>query len=142
MSKLRKLLKSDQGISLIEVVASIVIIGVILISFFGLFVQSSKTGKTSETIIDATYTAQLEMENVYQLSKTETYANLEEGLKRSNYTISPSNINEYTKVEGPYIISLSFFPGQDTKQNLKNVVVTVYEDGVKRSQMENIYKWR
>lgn len=41
--KLRKLLKSEQGISLIEVIASIVIVTIVLISFAQLFVQSSKT---------------------------------------------------------------------------------------------------
>ncbi|MEK4078610.1 type IV pilus modification PilV family protein [Solibacillus sp. FSL K6-1126] len=60
-----RLLKEERGISLVEVVASIVLITVILLSFFSLFLQSKKTHVASESIIDATYVAQQEMEELY-----------------------------------------------------------------------------
>src|SRR5690606_29094949 len=43
-----RLLKEERGISLVEVVASIVLITIILISFFGFFIQSSKHTKFNE----------------------------------------------------------------------------------------------
>lgn len=43
-----RLLKEERGISLMEVVASIVLITIILISFFGFFIQSSKHTKFNE----------------------------------------------------------------------------------------------
>lgn len=41
-------MKDEQGISLVEVVASIVLITIILISFFGFFIQSSKYTRFNE----------------------------------------------------------------------------------------------
>lgn len=60
-----RLLKEECGISLVEVVASLVLITIILISFFSFFIQSKKTHVTSESIVDATYMAQKEMEELY-----------------------------------------------------------------------------
>lgn len=62
-----RLLKEERGISLVEVVASIVLITIILISFFGFFIQSKKTHVASESIVDATYIAQQYMEEIYGL---------------------------------------------------------------------------
>ena len=60
-----KFLKKERGFSLIEVVAAIVIVSIILLSFFGLFLQSKKTHVASESIVDTTYHAQQEMEALY-----------------------------------------------------------------------------
>ncbi|MFJ5562272.1 type IV pilus modification PilV family protein [Lysinibacillus xylanilyticus] len=68
--KNRKLFNSQEGFALIEVVASLVIITIVLLSFFGLLIQSNKTGKSSEQIIDATYLAQKEMEKMYNYFKS------------------------------------------------------------------------
>lgn len=59
---------NDRGLTLIEVIASLVIISIILISFLGLFVQSKKTNVSSEGIHDATYEAQKAMETLYTLA--------------------------------------------------------------------------
>lgn len=59
---------NDRGLTLIEVIASLVIISIILISLLGLFVQSKKTNVSSEGIHDATYEAQKAMEQLYTLS--------------------------------------------------------------------------
>lgn len=53
-----RFLQQEQGISLVEVVASIVLITIILISFSGFFLQSKKIHVASESIVDATYVAQ------------------------------------------------------------------------------------
>ncbi|MEY9969741.1 prepilin-type N-terminal cleavage/methylation domain-containing protein [Lysinibacillus sp. RC46] len=68
--KNRELFNSQGGFTLIEVIASLVIITIILLSFFGLLIQSNKTGKSSEQIIDATYLAQKEMEKMYNYFKS------------------------------------------------------------------------
>ena len=69
MGKLKlKLQKNEKGISLVEVLASIVILTLLLTTFLMMFVQSAKTNKKSEEIIDATYIAQTEMENIYAVS--------------------------------------------------------------------------
>ncbi len=70
--KNRELVNSQGGFSLVEVIASLVIITIILLSFFGLLIQSNKTGKSAEQIIDATYLAQKEMEKMYNYFKSAT----------------------------------------------------------------------
>ena len=58
----------ESGLSLVEVLASIVILTLLLTTFLMMFLQSAKVNKTSENIIDATYIAQTEMEKIYALS--------------------------------------------------------------------------
>lgn len=137
-----RLLKEEHGISLVEVVASIVLIMIILISFFGLLIQSNRLEKTSEKIVDATYLAQMEMENIYQISRNTDFRNLEENLLPFGYIKNTDDsINEYTKIQNPYTIHLSFSK-RTTYPNLINIVVKVKEDGATKSKMENIYKWQ
>ncbi len=73
---MKKFFNNERGISLVEVVASLLLISIILISFFGLFIQSKKAGKTSEEIVDATYVAQETME--YMHSEVRKRSNLTE----------------------------------------------------------------
>lgn len=69
------LLKNKQsGFTLVEVIASIVIITIILVSFFTFFINTAKTTKTSNDIFDATYYAQKEMEKLYNLTQTNIVA--------------------------------------------------------------------
>ena len=63
-------LHNERGISLIEVVVSILLIGLVLLSFFGLLLQSNKTTVSSDKIMDATYVAQQEMERFYVYSRS------------------------------------------------------------------------
>lgn len=62
----KKLINSQSGFSLLEVIASILLVSVLLISILGLILQSAKTTKSSEEIINGTYIAQTEMESLYQ----------------------------------------------------------------------------
>ena len=63
-----KYIRNSNGISIVEVVAGFVIIAVILISFMGILVQTKITNASSETIQDATYVAQAEMEALYLIA--------------------------------------------------------------------------
>lgn len=57
--------QKEQGVSLLEVIVSIVLIAIILLSFSTIFLQSKKTNVLSESFVDATYRAQEDMETVY-----------------------------------------------------------------------------
>lgn len=84
-----KLFKEEHGISLVEVVASIVLISVILLSFFTLFIQTKKTSIQSETIQNATYVAQVEMEEIYSISQNlsiDSSATIINQLKAKSFT--------------------------------------------------------
>ncbi|HLR42322.1 MAG TPA: type II secretion system protein [Pseudogracilibacillus sp.] len=63
------LLANERGVTLVELLASIVIVTIILISVISIFNLTMKSNRTSEEIIDATYVAQTEMEKIYALSK-------------------------------------------------------------------------
>lgn len=62
---MKRRLQRENGFSLIEVLASLVILSLLLTSFFTIFIQSAKTSKTSEEVVHATYTAQKMMEKLY-----------------------------------------------------------------------------
>lgn len=83
-----RLLEEERGISLVEVAASIVLITIILISFFTFFIQSKKLHVTSESVVDATYIAQQEMEEIYGLVSS----------NKSDWLISP--INKHISLQG------------------------------------------
>ncbi|WP_053584185.1 hypothetical protein [Lysinibacillus contaminans] len=162
-----KLRLNESGISLIEVVASIVIISIILISFFSLFISTARTTKTSNDILDATYYAQQEMEKLYSLSQNivvpkkaddrtkikivedaiiaiSTEKNYEKDvnnptvfLKEGDTTVDPNN-------DFYYELKFSFY---DYKKNLTRFVILVYDKGdtertTPEAQMENIFEWR
>lgn len=152
MFKIKKSIKSDRGISLVEVVASIVIIGIILISFFGLFIQSNKTGKASETILDSTYVAQLEIESLHALSKnnikhtdikstlSSDYA-LDETISSGNL-INPNDSLTFKKSDSHYTLKIKFKKMED--KDLIGVVVEVYDSNTTnlKAKMENIFIWK
>lgn len=156
-----KLLKEERGISLVEVVASLVLITIILISFFSFFVQSKKTHVASESIVDATYIAQQEMEEVYgfildrnvswfnnptpitlqNLNKEFTYKdNIDCGTdcKRFVFTYEDDNGNPiYDEDDWIQLSSNTQYP------NLVNVIVNVPKENTNAPVvMESIFRWR
>ncbi len=69
--------RSERGATLVEVIASFVILVILLVSFFTFFIQTKQTTKNSEEIVDATYIAQTEMEKIYRLSTNNSKSNAE-----------------------------------------------------------------
>src|SRR5690625_2953976 len=63
---------NEDALTLAEVLASIVILTIVLILFSSIFTQSWKSTNRSEANIDATFLAQIEMENMYAFSKNVT----------------------------------------------------------------------
>ena len=88
----------EGGLSLVEVLASIVILTLLLTTFLMMFLQSAKVNKASEHIIDATYIAQTEMERFYQASR-----NFSGNLSDANKI---ATIKDYTtpSIKGDWII--------------------------------------
>src|SRR5699024_5708643 len=56
---------NKKGLSLVEVLASIVILSIILTSVLLILNQTARTNKESSDVVDASYIAQTEMENIY-----------------------------------------------------------------------------
>lgn len=120
--------QEESGRTLIEIIASIVLLSIIAIPFAGMFVQSSKSINVSDEIIDATYVAQTEMEWLYHVSSSES------GEEKGDL--------RYTKEENDFYIETDY---KDLEDNLVQVIVKVYEYSSKNkleAQMESIYLWR
>lgn len=142
----RKLFKSQGGFSLIEVVASLVIITVILLSFFGLLIQSNKTGKSSEQIIDATYLAQKEMEKMYNYFKSTTIETWESNfpyLAEKDEVNSAGNITRYkvipSNAKNKEIIIVN---AEDiSHDNTVRITIEVYDSrgATLKAKMQNIF---
>lgn len=158
-------IKKDQaGFTLIEVVAALLIIGVVLLGFFYLFMNATTTTKKANEIFDATYYAQQEMEHLYQLSQSVTLENREQAITfvpaKSGETTAQyeaRKIYYYSKIAGTskfekqgnkledannsyyYELTCEVLPLKLTK-----IIVRVYErkGGVQKAQMESIYEWR
>ncbi|MFY3792773.1 type IV pilus modification PilV family protein [Ureibacillus sp. MALMAid1270] len=151
----------ESGLSLIEVIASVVILTIILLGIFGLFVQSAKTTKNSEKIVDATYIAQTEMENLYL--QTKKSCEIEDVMIRcypiSNYVKAIHDLG-YTNIDDSgyplgyfkkYISNSNFYVKLTVKtpvngvDYLTRVIIYVIEVGnsgeVIKAQMENTIQW-
>ena len=148
-----KILTNEHGISLIEVVASIVIIGVIFLSISGLLLQAKKTTVSSETIVDSTYIAQQSMEEVYYLTQNFNLQQLQEHYSHQGGTLhktpTPSDLQlivELPNTQPDFKVELHFQPLAHTQTQLAtssttklfNIVSTVYEHGQLKTTMENI----
>ena len=116
-----KFLKEERGISLVEIVASIVLITIILISFFSFFVQSAKHTKFNEE----------------KLSSVEIAENIVATI-RSNPTENRLNVInkkvENSKVPSDYTAYITIVDGPNTLLKKATIEVKpVTGKGIKQS---------
>ena len=142
---------NECGVSLVEVLASTVLIAILLLSFFTILISSAKTTKMSETIIDYTYLAQKEMENAYEKSATSTSSNWEDVKKnvtslgytyleeKTGYTIFKKTMAE----ENVYVLLKIKMHERTKYEHLTKVIIEVYEaeKNILKSKMETILSW-
>lgn len=72
MKKISSYFSSQRGVTLIEILVSIIILSIIIISLLSMFVQSSRSNSVSKNVMDATYLAETEMEVMYNLINSST----------------------------------------------------------------------
>lgn len=145
MRNISSYFSSEQGLTLIEVLASIVILFIIIVSMVPMFVQSAKSNIISQNITDSTYLAQKEMEEVIYLntnSESPSLANLSEGILIKGYSNDPTCSNCYgISKEGHYV----FVQLNTLSDELGKVVLKIYKDDKKNkqeAQMEMILSWK
>ncbi|WP_186321530.1 prepilin-type N-terminal cleavage/methylation domain-containing protein [Bacillus sp. FJAT-22090] len=134
---------NSKGLTLIEILVSIILITIILTAFFSLFIQSAKTGKTSEEVVDATYIAQAEMEKLYEISKNaDLNSSINEEVKSLNYSQPNPKEDFFTKETNGLFVHLKlkkhFYP------QMYYLVIEVFEqeNGTRpRAKMETILEW-
>lgn len=139
--------RNNKGVSLVEVIASIVILSIILISVFVLFVRSAETTHTTDEIVDATYVAQTELESLYAVAKNTAFSTREAAILSAGYTNLDAGGNALGYFEktdattGDYIkVTIT----QIASSTLTRVVIEVYDEknGTMKAQMQNTIKWK
>ncbi len=152
---------NENGFSLIEVIASIIILTIILLSIFPLLIQSAKTTADTENIFDATYIAQKEMEKLYLHSKNPISNRIDSITDCSNY---PDICYSEKDSSGNFLIGddgEAYFIKQEVSTNyctklkitdvpsypkLTRILIQVYDGacqtGTLKAQMENTLEWR
>lgn len=146
---MKKIQKNRAGITLIELVLAIAIIGIIAVSFMPLFVISSNTNSKSEATLKSTYLGKDVMEVAYDLSKNIDYdkleIELEAKLDEKHHNKIPDNEKPdqdgfWYEKDNKYI-NINFTP----KGNLVEIIVKVYKDKSKNQlevQYESLYSWK
>lgn len=132
--------KYRAGLTLIEIILSIAIIGIITVAIIPLFVFSAKTNSKSETTLDSTYLGKDAMELVYHLSKNTPYEDLENELISRGYSSDISKkIFGYEYSDKKYL-NMKF----SEEGNLVRVIVQIYKDksmNELEGQYESLYSW-
>ncbi len=139
---------NENGLTLVEVLASIVILSIILVSILMILLQSMKAKQISEVIIDATYIAQTEMEKMYELSGQLKASKRDEWFANEKYYHSSVLDDKevlwevYRKDADIYDIEVWW---TDTDEQMTRIIVKVYDKSSTskpQAQMENLLEWK
>ncbi|MBS4208950.1 type II secretion system protein [Bacillus sp. FJAT-50079] len=138
------ILIEERGVTLIELLASIVLISIILMTFFTVFFQSATTHKTAEEIQDATYLAQTEMEAVYSSSISTSFNGSKNAILSLGYTFINDSNKEliFEKTLDTSMYARIRFQKDEIKPNMNHVIVEIVEKNAVRAKMETILLWR
>ncbi|WP_268237310.1 prepilin-type N-terminal cleavage/methylation domain-containing protein [Paraliobacillus quinghaiensis] len=145
LTKLRSIfIKKEDGMTLVEIIVSIAILSIIVLTFLTFYIQSAKVNNTSKDITDASYIAQSVMEEIYHLSNTLSYVDTITYLS-NNYNVDSSDsyyqyiFTKQSEGSNNYKISISF---TSTTEDLKKVIVKVYSDlNILEAQLETKLLW-
>lgn len=157
---MKKKIQNEFGISLIEVIASILILTIILISFFSLLIQSNRTNRLSESIADATYIAQMEMENLISEDNNNNIGVFVKAIESNGYTLEStndfqcknpdnikySNVYVFVKTDSQYPdfkkkITIKEICNYYNSASIKIEVIDVNANSI-RAIMENVIKFK
>ncbi|WP_161974819.1 type IV pilus modification PilV family protein [Bacillus timonensis] len=137
--------KNQNGITLIEVLASIVILSLIIVTFVPMFIQSAKTNNISKSITESTYLAESELEEIIHLntkSASPSLLELSTQMLSKGYSNDPSCSHCYGMMKDDRYV---FVQLKDTTTDLGKVVLKIYRDSNKQkleSQMETVLSWK
>ncbi|QBK25728.1 type IV pilus modification PilV family protein [Ureibacillus thermophilus] len=132
--KIFNMIKNNQGFSLVEAVASIVLITIALLSFYSLFISSFNTANYNNDKLIAINLAEAELERI-KLSPFET-GNLPPVDYSVNYNQTIRKTKEIYSGGDTYDLEIIATQNNNEKNNkLINVIVTVEYNG-KKSTVE------
>jgi competence protein ComGC len=147
MKTLKNFIKSNTGSIFVEILISLILISMVLLTFMSMFVTSAKVNRKSKDVLDATYSAQSLMEKLYDLSVSKSLENTLNELQDSVLADS-----EYKEKDGGQVIEGKYedFDVKITikdreEEELRTVKVEVYSDATyKQSQaiMQSNLLWK
>ncbi len=130
MKTLKSLIKSNTGSIFVEILISLILISMVLLTFMSMFVTSAKVNRKSRDVLDATYSAQDLMEELYDLSLSKSLKTTLDELQNSILTDSfHEEIADEQVILGKYDdkdIAITIKDTEDEKLSL--VKVEVYSD--------------
>lgn len=146
MKTLKSLIKSNTGSIFVEILISLILISMVLLTFMSMFVISAKVNRKSKDVLDATYSAQNLMEKLYDLS-------LSKSLKTTLNELQDSVLAEskYEENAGEQVIlgkyedfDVAITIKETEEEELRLVKVEVYSDDTTQSQavMQSNFLWQ
>lgn len=144
---------SNKGLTLVEIIASLALLSIIILSIIPLFIHSAQANKNSKETMDATLLAQTELENIVNINDHAEQSNLEymydvilqKGYKKDETCENCLGINK----DGHYIIvqlkNISKNNHPNESPTLGKIVIKVYQNDQKleqESQMELVIPWK
>lgn len=141
------IIQNNKGLSLIEVLVSVLILSLLAGPFLTLFVHATKTNLDTRQMVDATYIAQGCMEEIYSLSTKSNFDDTRAMLATQGFseTITGSEYVYTKKVNKQYVkyrIDTGIYLSLTT--NVFKVIVEVYYDALYSklaTKMENVVEW-
>ncbi|MBM7541796.1 type IV pilus modification PilV family protein [Amphibacillus cookii] len=123
----------QDGLTLVEVLASIAILSMIVVTFLTFFINSARTTKVSEDMFDASYLAQEKIESIYFQSTTITYQQLIDDLRhQSDHYQTLENTEKMIQSYDGFRIAIYIEPTRNNAgvilENLYKLIVKVYSD--------------
>lgn len=89
--KMKRLLVEEDGMTLVEILASILILSLIITTFMSFFIQAAKTNNQTDTVNEATFIAQeqIELLTYYSTTKSvdETMTLIKDASTKAGFTI-------------------------------------------------------
>jgi type II secretory pathway pseudopilin PulG len=138
---------SNKGVTLVEILVSIVILFIIIMSLLPMFAQSSRSNNYSKSMMNATYLAQSNLEELYHLSTTAIFSDGLIKLKtEKGFTEAvecPSGYC-YEKKSNGYFINIQL-KNSSNNNGLMTGIVNIYSDKTKtkkEAQMEMLLHWK
>lgn len=147
---MKNLLKTEKGFTLVEVLASIVLLTLIVTTFMMMFAMGARTNVASEGLFNSTYEVQNVMEKIIELSDQPAAptARVETIKSKLGYTQQTRVVKSGTswdrltkKVGNQHVMEIRL---EETESQFVRVLVEVSEEGNGKSKakMETLLTWK
>lgn len=106
-----KNLHTEEGATLVELLAAIAILSIVVMSFLAFFVQAGNTNNRTDKVNEATLLAQAEMENVMKFNQIsnqtlDNYKDLGNKTTSDNYKIDTNIVEQLVNEDGPLMYKI------------------------------------